>query len=250
MSYWKTGQTVWHKDAGAGPVSEGDYAVDRALRERLTAARPDHGWLSEETEDTPERLSRDRVFIVDPIDGTRAYVDGQTSWALSLALVLRGRPVAGVVFLPAQDMLYAAEAGNGATLNGAPIRVSGRGDVAGARLLAPKPSLETAHWPGGVPPIERHFRPSLAWRLCLVAEGRFDAMLTFRDAWEWDLAAGALIVAEAGACVTDRDGQPLEFNSAAARTPGVIAAPPSLHAGFLDLRHAPTQPLSGSRPLE
>lgn len=236
LSFWKTGQTVWHKEAGAGPVSEGDYAVDRALREALTAARPDYGWLSEETPDTADRLSRDRVFVVDPIDGTRAYVDGQTAWALSLAVVEHGTPVAGVVFMPAADRLYAAAAGEGATLNGDAIGASGRRAPDGATVLAPKPSLDAQHWPGGVPEVERHFRPSLAWRLCLVAEGRFDAMLTLRDAWEWDIAAGALIAAEAGALATDRDGRPLHFNSPDARTPGVVAAPPALHAALMARR--------------
>jgi myo-inositol-1(or 4)-monophosphatase len=233
LGYWKTDQTVWHKHADAGPVSEGDYAVDAALRDHLTAARPGYGWLSEETPDTPERLGRDRVFIVDPIDGTRAYVDGRESWALSLAVVEAGRPVAAVVQLPAKGLLYAAERGGGAHLNGAPIAASTRQGAEGATLLASRAALDPRHWPDGVPRVERVFRPSLAYRLCLVAEGRFDAMLTLRDSWEWDIAAGALIVEEAGGAVTDRTGRPLAFNSAGGHTPGVLVAAAGVHGALL-----------------
>lgn len=233
MRFWKTGQSVWHKEEGAGPVSEGDYAVDKLLHEHLRTARPDYGWLSEETPDSPERLNRRRVFVVDPIDGTRAYVEGHENWALSLAVVEDGRPTAGVVAMPAKGRVYAAARGQGATRDGTAIHCSDRADLAGATLMAPRPSLDPAHWPGGVPPVERRFRPSLAYRLALVAEGRYDAMLTFRAVWEWDVAAGALIAAEAGASVTDRWGQPLILNSPDGRTPGVLAAGPSMHAALL-----------------
>lgn len=236
LGFWRTDQTVWHKDDNAGPVSEGDYATDTALRTSLTAARPGYGWLSEETPDDAIRLSRETAFVVDPIDGTRAYVDGQDTWALSLAVVTGGSPTAAVVYLPARGTLYAAARGEGATRDGAPIAASARTDLAEATLLAPRPSLDAQHWPGGVPPVTRAFRPSLAWRLALVAEGAFDAMLTFRDAWEWDIAAGALIAAEAGARVTDRSGAPLAFNSPAALTPGALVAPPPLHAALMARR--------------
>lgn len=232
LAHFRTRQTVWHKDDNAGPVSEGDYAVDTALRAHLTTARPDYGWLSEETPDTADRLSRSRVFIVDPIDGTRAYVEGQDNWALSLAVVEDGRPTAAVVAMPAKRRVYAAARGQGASRDGVPITPS-VADLPGATLLAPRPSLEPQHWPGGVPQVQRHFRSSLAYRLSLVAEGRFDAMLTLRDAWEWDIAAGALIVAEAGGTVSDRAGRPLEYNSVGAKTPGVLAAGPGLHAALL-----------------
>ena len=228
LSFWQTDQRVDTKDGGS-PVSEGDFAVDAYLRETLTRARPHYGWLSEETEDTADRLTRDTVFITDPIDGTRAYVAGQKTWALSLAVVHRGQPTCAVVYLPARDKLYTAAIGQGAFLNDAPIQTGLRKSVDGATVLAPKPSLDPQWWADGLPRLTRHFRSSLAYRFCLVAEGRFDAMLTLRDAWEWDIAAGALIATEAGATVTDRTGTPLVLNSRMGKAPGLLVASKHLH---------------------
>lgn len=235
LRYFRNRPQTWEKSAEAGPVTEADLAVDAMLRERLLAARPDYGWLSEETEDHPARLETGRAFIVDPIDGTRAFIDGQTAWAVSIAVAERGRVVAGIVCLPAQDLVYAAALNEGATVNGTPIRASTRADVAGATVLANRMTFRPEFWPRGVPELKRHFRPSLAWRLALVGEGRFDAMVMLRPAWEWDIAAGSLIAAEAGAKVTDGRGRPLEFNSRHPQSDGVVAAPPALHAGLMAL---------------
>ena len=225
---------AWHdKPGGQGPVSEADLAVDAALRRRLTAARPDHGWLSEEAPDDPARLACRRVFVVDPIDGTRAYLAGEPNWGLSLALVEEGRPVAAVMHMPALGATYAAAAGAGAHRDGAPIRPSGRSDPRGARVLANRAALAPARWPAGPPPVERHIRPALAHRLCLVAEGRFDAVLSLAPVWEWDVAAGALIAAEAGAVATDRDGRALRFNTPERRGPGIVAATPGVHGALM-----------------
>lgn len=236
LGYFRKPLETWDKPGDAGPVSAADFAVDRMLRETLTAARPGTGWLSEETPDDPVRLDAREVFIVDPIDATRAFIAGETAWAHSLALARDGRIISAVVYLPATDLLYAATAGSPATLNGQPIRVAPERAVAGARLLSPARYLKPDLWPGGIPPVERHFRPSLAWRLALVAEGRFDAMLTLGETWEWDIAAGALIAEQAGAKVSDRKGAPLRFNNPHPVTPGTIAAAPGLHAGLMAYR--------------
>jgi myo-inositol-1(or 4)-monophosphatase len=221
------------KTGGQGPVTEADLAVDRLLHQRLTEARPDYGWLSEETLDGPGRLARRRVFIVDPIDGTRAFADGLDSWVHSLAIVEARAVIAAVIYLPLKSKLYAASLGGGATLNGAPIHPTAQAAAEGARVLAARPVMEAMHWRGEVPAFERHHRPSLAWRLSLVAEGAFDAMLTLRPSWEWDIAAGALILAEAGARVTDRQGKPLKFNNPHPQVNGVLAAGPALHRVLL-----------------
>lgn len=220
----------WDKAGDAGPVTEADIAVDRLLHARLTEARPDYGWLSEETPDTEARLSRRRTFIIDPIDGTRSFIEGTSTWAHSLAVAEEGRIIAAVVFLPLKDKLYSAGFGLGAFLNGQPIRASLQSTLAGASVLAAKPAIEPHHWRGGaVPKITRHHRPSLAYRLSLVAEGRFDAMLTLRPSWEWDIAAGALILQEAGATGTDRTGGELLFNNSHPQVNGVVAAGKELH---------------------
>ncbi|MEL6766364.1 MAG: 3'(2'),5'-bisphosphate nucleotidase CysQ [Pseudomonadota bacterium] len=230
---------IEEKADGQGPVTEIDLAVDAALRETLCAARPGYGWLSEETADGPARLSAERVFIVDPIDGTRAFIDGQKGWAVAVAVVEAGRATAAAVHLPARGETYAAALGWGATLGGTALAPApAPADLRDAEVLAARPSFEAKHWPGGVPEVRRSFRSSLAWRLCLVAGGRFDGMLTIRPSWEWDIAAGSLIAAEAGRAVTDASGAALVFNTPGSRTPGIMAADPRLHAHLLAARLA------------
>jgi myo-inositol-1(or 4)-monophosphatase len=221
------------KPGGAGPVTAIDHAVNAHLAGRLRAARPGYGWLSEESEDDPARLGAARVFIVDPIDGTRSLIEGTDLWAHALAVAEAGVVTAAVVYLPMRDKLYAAAAGQGATLNGQPIRASTRPALAGATLLAASPALDPAHWrEGRVPLMRRGFRPSLAYRLSLVAEGRYDAMLTLRPTWEWDVAAGDLLLREAGAVISDRRGGALRFNNPQPQVAGVLAANPALHGAM------------------
>jgi len=236
MRHFGRAPEVWEKPGGHGPVTEADLEIDRMLRAELTAARPDYGWLSEESPDTPDRLDADRVFIVDPIDGTRAFIAGRKSWAHSLAVAERGRVIAGVVLLPAHDRAYAAADGRGATRDGAPIAPTDRDGLDGARVLANGGQLSDTHWVGAAPRVERHFRPSLAYRMCLAAEGRYDAMLTFRDAWEWDVAAGDLIAREAGAAVTTREGARAVYNNPGAQVAGMIVAGPALHTEIIARR--------------
>ena len=238
LGFWQKGPANWEKPDGAGPVSEADLAVDAALKQALTAARPGYGWLSEESPDDAARLAHDRVFIIDPIDGTRAFLAGEPAFALSLAVAQAGRITAAVVHLPAKGLTYAADAGGHAQKNGQPIHCGSRAALTGADVLTSRASLRPEDWPRGVPELRRSFRPSLAWRLCLAAEGRHDAMLTLNRTWEWDSAAGSLIAERAGCAVTDRHGQALRFNAARPQSDGVIAAPPALHAAILGALHA------------
>ena len=232
LGFWRQGPKTWEKPGDEGPVSEADLAVDAHLRGRLTAARPDYGWISEETAEDGRALGCRAAFVVDPIDGTRAFLRGEETWAHALAVVVDGAPVAGVVHLPAKgDRLYAARSGGGAQRDGAAIRA--RGATPGledAALLVTKQNTAPGLWRRPVPALNRHFRPSMAYRLALVAEGRYDGMLTLRDAWEWDIAAGVLIAAEAGARVSDRTGGALAFNAPGRKAAGVVAAPATLHA--------------------
>lgn len=231
--FFRADAQVWHKPDQAGPVTEADLAVNTMLEDTLRSARPTYGWLSEETPDTTARLILPDTFIIDPIDGTRAFIEGSATFAHSLATARNGQITAAVVYLPISDKLYAARKGHGATLNGTPLTASSRTDLTGASLLANKWTMEQRYWPRGVPPMERHFRSSLAYRMALIGEGRFDAMVTFRDTWEWDIAAGALITAEAGATVTDRTGAPLRFNTASSLSTGVMAGAPAIHQALL-----------------
>ena len=233
LRYWRNSPQVWDKGGEHGPVTEADLAVNDMLKARLLAARPDYGWLSEETPDSADRLAVDTVFIVDPIDGTRAFVAGEETFAHSLAVAHQGRVTAGVVYLPALDRIYTVSDSSPPMKDGQPIAASTREALTGANILTTKPNLAPEKWPGGVPDITRSFRASLAYRLCLAAEGRFDGMLLLRDAWEWDIAAGSLIAERAGAVVTDRMGRGLRFNAPSALAEGVLALPPKLHADVL-----------------
>ncbi len=232
MRYFRNDPKVWEKP-GEGPVTEADIAVNEMLMGTLRTARPSYGWLSEETPDTEERLDCEHLFLIDPIDGTSAFIAGDSSFSHSLAIAENGVVTAAVVYLPAKDRLYAAFAGGPATCNGQPIQCSRSTGIQGATLLTPKTSLDPALWHGPVPEVTRHFRASVAYRLCLVAEGAFDGMLSLRQAWEWDIAAGALIASRAGAAVTNRLGEALQFNAETPRSNGVLVAAPGLHAELL-----------------
>ena len=232
LRFWRQAPKTWEKP-GQGPVTEADLAVNAALRDMLRSARPDYGWLSEEDPDSETRLETEFQFILDPIDGTRSFIAGEDVFAISLAVVQNGVARAGVVYLPALDRLYTATDHGPALKDGQPIMASKQQGIDGARLLTTAQALQPQHWPGGVPDLKRSFRASLAYRLCLVAEGRHDGMLTLRDAWEWDIAAGSLIAARAGAAVTDRTGQTLRFNQPNPLAPGVLVAAPGLHAALL-----------------
>lgn len=229
---------TWDKPGDEGPVTEADHAVNDHLAQVLLGARPDYGWLSEESQDDAGRLEAETVFIVDPIDGTRNFIEGGRTWAHSLAVVREGQVVAGVVYLPLRDRLFAAAEGAGATMNGNPIGVSGCDEIARAEILATRVSLDGRFWRGPVPRFERAYRPSLAYRMALVGQGRYDGMVTFRRTWEWDIAAGAIIAAEAGATVSDRAGAALRFNRPDPRAHGIIAAAPTVHA-HLVAEHRP-----------
>lgn len=232
LRFWKRNPKVWDK-GDEGPVTEADHAVNDALHRTLRSARPHYGWLSEETPDDPARLSTEAQFILDPIDGTRAFIAGEDSFSHALAIARNGRVTAGVVYLPALDRLFAATAEGPATLNGAPIHASTVTGTEDATILTPAANMKPEHWPGGVPDVKRSFRASVAYRLALVAQGRFDGMLSFRQGWEWDIAAGALIATRAGATVTNRLGAPLTFNNPDPRSNGLIAAAPGLHSALL-----------------
>ncbi|WP_339819092.1 3'(2'),5'-bisphosphate nucleotidase CysQ [uncultured Paracoccus sp.] len=232
LRFWRRDPQAWDKGGGAGPVTEADLAVNDALHATLTAARPDYGWLSEESEADPARLDAEHCFIIDPIDGTRAFIDGQDGFSHSLAVARGDRIVAAVVHLPVLELTYAAHVDGPATLNGAPIAPTDAA-IEGARVLTYRAVADAPNWHSGMPGFRREFRSSLAWRLCLAAEGRFDAALSLRAAWEWDIAAGALIAERAGARVTDRRGQPMRFNSEAAQVDGLIVAGSRLHGALL-----------------
>ena len=218
---WRTDFARWEKTPGS-PVCEVDLDVDRMLRARLGALLPDAGWLSEETVDSPERLGRSQVWVVDPIDGTRDYIRGRDGWCVSIALVENGRPVFAVLDAPARRESWVAKAGRGAWRNGVALAVGDRVELAGTRVPA-----------DALPKADRDFvlvdKPnSIALRIAMVAADEADLVATLRWGNEWDIAAAVLVASEAGAGVSDALGQPLSFNKPDPRAFGVLVAAPGI----------------------
>ena len=223
---------TWSKPGGS-PVTSADLAVDHQLQDQLKAARPDYGWLSEETADDQSRLSAGRVFVVDPIDGTIAFIKGRPSWSVSIAVVEHGQPVAGVLHVPEMGETYVAAVGAGARLNGEPIHASDRTALDGCAMLADAPTLHHPGWPEPWPPMRIETRSSVAYRMALAAAGAFDAVVALSSKCDWDLAAADLIGREAGALATDHLGRGFAYNQASVRKPSLVCAPPALHALIL-----------------
>lgn len=216
------------------PVTSADLAANRKIREVILGRFPEDGWLSEEDKDSAHRLSVSRVWVVDPIDGTKEFIEGVPQFAVSIALVVAGCPKVAVVYNPAEDRFYQAAAGQGAYLNNQPIRVTPRNDVDGALLLVSR-SEPRRKFQVFVDRCEIKPVGSIAFRLAKVAGGDGDGTLTFRSIREWDICAGVLMVQEAGGKVVDGNGNSLLFNRQEARHRGVVAAHGPLTDGLQDL---------------
>ncbi|TCR61489.1 3'(2'),5'-bisphosphate nucleotidase CysQ [Bosea sp. BK604] len=205
----KTAARIWSKTGGS-PVTEADIAVDTFLRIKLSALLPEAAWLSEETVDDELRLSRRFVWVVDPIDGTRAFMSGSPDWAVCVALLDEGKPIAGVVHAPACSATYTALSGRGAQRNGAEILATKLTGLGGARIAGPKPMLDALARLEAFEPVDKI--PSLALRLARIADGTIDAGLVSADARDWDIAAADLVLQEAGGRLSTGEGQPVIYN--------------------------------------
>jgi myo-inositol-1(or 4)-monophosphatase len=220
----------WSKEGGS-PVTEADLAVNTFLHDRLMAARPDYGWLSEESADDPARLTKARVFVIDPIDGTIAFLKNRPHFTICAAVVTDGRPGCGVVYNPASGELYAARSGGGAHRNGTTIHVSARAELEGASLLGSRTELTEAPWPS----LHVQTRNSVAYRVVLVADGSADASVSLSCKRDWDLAAADIILSEAGGRLTDTAGATLIYNRATTLQSSLVAANPALHGEIISL---------------
>jgi myo-inositol-1(or 4)-monophosphatase len=210
LSLFRTELKNWIKGASS-PVSEADIAVNDLLEQRLRSATPDYGWLSEESVDDEERLAKRRVWIVDPIDGTRAYLAGREDWCVSVALVEDAVPLLGAVFAPVSGEFFFAGHAQGATLNDVRLRATSGTAMDFSRVAGPKPLVERLKQSPGE--ITLHPRiGSLALRLCRVAEGALDAAFAGGQSRDWDLAAANLIVQEADGRMTALSGDAISYN--------------------------------------
>jgi myo-inositol-1(or 4)-monophosphatase len=228
LSYFRQQLSVSLKADGS-EVSEADYAVDTSLKLDLTGKRPDYGWLSEESEDDKERLKYSRVWVVDPIDGTNAFLRHVPEWTVSAALVEDGVPVLGAVYNPATKQFFSAMRGKGAVLNDKPIRASQKSSLDGALLIASGGLFKKKIWKEPWPEVKTRWVNSVAYRLALVACGEADATISLSGKCEWDLAAADVIVTEAGGIITDHRGKSHPYNSPSPRLPSLVASGPKLH---------------------
>ena len=230
MTYFCSDLDIWEKEPNH-PVTEADLAVNTFLEKKLRGARPDYGWLSEETQDGPDRLTRDRVFVVDPIDGTRAFMEGKPHFCIALAVLEFGEPVAAVIFAPVFNELFEAAKGQGATRNGDKISSSPKQELGQARVIADRRMFASEHWDQPWPELVfPDVTPNAtAYRMALVADGRWDAVVVLREKFDWDVAAAALIISEAGGCVSCHIGDDFVFNQKVASQRSLIAAGPVIH---------------------
>ena len=223
---WRNGAVptakVWEKSKG-DPVSEIDLAVDALLKDRLAAILPDAAWLSEETVDDPVRLDSNRVWLVDPIDGTRDYIRGRSGWCVSVALVENGAPIFAIMAAPAQAKTWIAHAGQGVTCNGERLSASTRQDFAGSRV----PTDDLSAVDRDLVIVEKP--NSIAMRMTMVACDRADLVATLRWGHEWDVAAAHLVAQEAGALVTNALGHPIRYNKSDPKDFGLICSAPGIH---------------------
>ena len=231
-----TGAKSWDKSPGH-PVTEADLAVNALLLERLRGARPDYGWLSEETADDVDGRTKARTWVVDPIDGTRAYMrPADPNWCIAIALVEAGEAVAGVLFAPMHEELYEAHRGGGAFLNGAALSVSQAHEETGARVIIDEGVVKHPGWPEPWPELvlPKPKPNATLYRMALVAAGRWDATFALVSKSDWDLAAGAVLVAEAGGVVSTHIGTPLRFNRHTPAQRSMLTAGKRLHGLLLD----------------
>lgn len=221
------------KKPDGSDVSEADLAVDAALKLDLTTRRQDYGWLSEESPDDRSRLKYSRVWMIDPIDGTSAFLRDIPEWTVSAALVEDGVPVLGVVYNPAKEEFFHAIRGQGAFLNDEPIHTSEKSTLEGAKMIASGGLFRKKIWEEPWPEVTAEWVNSVAYRLALVAAGKGDATISLTAKAEWDLAAAAVIVDEAGGITTDHLGNPHVYNRENPKFPSLVASGKALHPALI-----------------
>jgi len=235
MQFFRGPLKHWTKGAGDSPVTEADIAANDLLHTHLV--EPGDGWLSEESDNDPTRLGAGRVWVVDPIDGTRAFIAGREDWSISAALVVDGRPVAAALYAPATDELFLSASGAGSTRSGVPISANRGDSLDGARISGPKRMLDrlVRDRPAIVAMARVH---SLALRMARTAHGELDAAIAGGNSHDWDLAAADLLVHEAGGLLTALDGRTLTYNRPDPVHGVLVAGGPNRHAALLEMMRA------------
>lgn len=235
MRHYRSSYESWNKSPD-NPVTSADLEADYILCTQLTDATPEYGWLSEETSDNPERLDKCCSWVVDPLDGTKEFIQGLDQFAVSIAFVEDGLPLLGVVYNPATKEMITGLVGKGLTYNGeTPTPLSGRTDPRGARVLASDTEVKNGMWAPYQKILKIDQVGSAAYKLARVAAGFGDAYISLKPKHEWDVCAGVALVLAAGGQVTDLAGNPLRFNQPNVLVHGVVAANSTLHAQLIEL---------------
>ena len=234
---WYEGAYTVREKGHDSPVTEADVQANDAIRAAISAAFPADGWLSEETCDSEDRLRKTRVWVVDPLDGTKEFINHIPEFCVSIALVEHGVPIVGVSYNPVREELVAGAPEMGVTFNGSPVRASDMRDLAAARMLASRSETERGEWDEFRTSLHIELTGSVAYKLALIAAGRGDATFSLTPKNEWDVCAGAALITAAGGRITDRFSQPLRFNQRDTRLPGIIASNGHLHEAIVSLLH-------------
>jgi myo-inositol-1(or 4)-monophosphatase len=232
---WYDGHYTVREKAHDSPVTEADVEANQIIHARITTAFPQDGWLSEETRDSDERLSKPRAWVIDPLDGTKEFIHHIPEFCVCIGLVEDGVPVVGVSYNPVREELFAGGRGVGVTLNGAPVHVSAQHDLSAARILVSRSETERGEWDAYRSSLRLELTGSVAYKLALIAAGRGDATFSLTPKNEWDICAGTALITAAGGRITDRYGQPLRFNQRETRLPGLIASNGLLHEPIIAL---------------
>jgi myo-inositol-1(or 4)-monophosphatase len=233
---WYEGDFTVRQKAADSPVTEADLEANNCIREIMSDNFPHDGWLSEETRDSADRLSKTRVWVVDPLDGTKEFIGHIPEFCVCIALVDDGVAVLGVSYNPVREEMFAASRNAGTTLNGAPVCVSAVSDIAAARFLASRSENARGEWDEFKSTLQVELTGSVAYKLGLIAAGKGDATFSLTPKNEWDICAGTALITEAGGRITNRYGQPLRFNQRPdTRLPGIIASNANLYAPIVEL---------------
>ena len=232
---WYEGDYTVRNKAHDSPVTEADLEANQSIQTAIQGAFPDDGWLSEETRDSEARLSKSRVWIIDPLDGTKEFINHIPEFCVCIGLVEDGVPVLGVEYNPVREELFAGALGGGVTLNDEPVRVSSQRDLAAARILTSSSETDRGEWEEFRAELRLELTGSVAYKLALIAAGMGDATFSLTPKNEWDICAGTALLTAAGGRITDRHGQPLRFNQRDTRLPGIIASNAELYVPIVEL---------------
>ena len=228
LKWFKKDPEQWKKDDGS-LVSRADIEINDLLNKLLKNKNPEFGWLSEENEDDKSRLNKKITFVVDPLDGTKAFLEGKKEFSISIAIVKNGLPISGIVFSPSTGEMFEAEKNKGSWKNNKKIIISKYKKLEKCKMIAFKPMFSHPAWKEPWPKMDVENRNSIAYRMALVASGQYDAMMALNSKNDWDIAAGDLLISESGGIVTLHTNKKIIYNTENTKKPSVIGTNKAIH---------------------